>query len=215
MVSDFVALLKDHKTVIDPTLVVLEELYTSRPGVVEPTFAAIAEHLPIQVRRGFSLGNGLSVSNPNSDNPSVVLQRKILAERQRRTLPIFKDLDERYRAAFSSCLRLVKKLYDADITIVGGTDTLPGYSLHRELELYTEAGIPAAKVLQLATIGAARVMRREAELGSLEPGKLADIVMVEGDPAQNISAIRNVRLVIKDGTIFDIRSLQSELGIEP
>src|SRR5438132_8439188 len=69
-----------------------------------------------------------------------------------------KDLNERYRAAFSSCWRLVKKLYNADITIV---------------------------------------------------------VMVEGDPAQNISAIRNIRLVIKGGTIFDIRSLQSELGIEP
>jgi imidazolonepropionase-like amidohydrolase len=76
-------------------------------------------------------------------------------------------------------------------------------------------GIPAAKVLQLATIGAARVMRKEGELGSLEPGKLADMVMVEGDPAQNISAIRKVNLVIKDGTIFDIRSLQGELGIEP
>jgi imidazolonepropionase-like amidohydrolase len=111
-------------------------------------------------------------------------------------------------------LRLVKKLYDAGITIVGGTDTLPGYTLHRELELYTEAGIPAAKVLQLATIGAARVMQKEGELGSLEPGKLADIVMVQGDPAQNISAIRKVNLVIKDGTIFDIRSLQAELGIE-
>jgi hypothetical protein len=215
MVSDFVALLKDHKTVIDPTLAILEELYTSRPGVVEPTFAAIADHLPIQVRRGFSSGNGLTVLNPNSDNPTAVLQRKILAERQRRALPVFKDLDERYRAAFSSCLRLVKKLYDAGITIVGGTDTLPGYTLHRELELYTEAGLPAAKVLQLATIGAARVMRKEGELGSLEPGKLADMVMVEGDPAQNISAIRKVNLVIKDGTIFDIRSLQGELGIEP
>jgi imidazolonepropionase-like amidohydrolase len=124
-------------------------------------------------------------------------------------------LDERYRAAFASCLRLVKKLYDAGITIVGGTDTLPGYTLHRELELYTEAGIPAANVLQLATIGAARVMRKEGELGSLEPGKLADIVMVQGGPAQNISAIRKVNLVIKDGTIFDIRSLQAELGIEP
>jgi imidazolonepropionase-like amidohydrolase len=128
---------------------------------------------------------------------------------------VFKDLDERYRAAFSSCLRLVKKLYDAGITIVSGTDTLPGYTLHRELELYTEAGLPAAKVLQLATIGAARVMRKEGELGSLEPGKLADMVMVEGDPAQNISAIRKVNLVIKDGTIFDIRSLQGELGVEP
>jgi imidazolonepropionase-like amidohydrolase len=58
-------------------------------------------------------------------------------------------------------------------------------------------------------------MRKEGELGSLEPGKLADMVMVEGDPAQNISAIRKVNLVIKDGTIFDIRSLQGELGIEP
>ena len=65
-------------------------------------------------------------------------------------------------------------------------------------------GIPAPKVLQLATLGAARVVKRDAELGSIAPRKLVDVVLVDGDPATHISDIRHVKTVVKDGVVFHV-----------
>ncbi|MGB9105771.1 MAG: amidohydrolase family protein, partial [Terriglobales bacterium] len=106
-------------------------------------------------------------------------------------------------------------LYRAGIPIEAGTDSLAGFSLHRELELYVEAGIPAPAVLQLATLGAARIMKRDRDLGSIAPGKLADVILVDGDPAASISDIRRVSTVIKDGVIYNAAELDRALGVTP
>jgi imidazolonepropionase-like amidohydrolase len=124
-------------------------------------------------------------------------------------------MDARYRESLRAALRMTKLLYDAGIPIVAGTDDLPGFTLHRELELYVEAGIPAPEVLRIATLGAARVARRDRELGSIAPGKLADVILVEGDPAQRISDIRRTVLVIKDGQAFEPAALYRALGVQP
>ena len=96
---------------------------------------------------------------------------------------------------------MAKELYDQGITLDVGTDSLAGFAYHRELELLTESGIPAAKVLQIATITSARTMKRDPDSGSIAPGKLADMVLVAGDPTADISTIRRVRTTIKDGKI--------------
>ncbi|HVE85114.1 MAG TPA: amidohydrolase family protein, partial [Myxococcales bacterium] len=83
------------------------------------------------------------------------------------------------------------------------------------LELYVEAGIPAPRVLQLATLGAAKVMKKDQALGSIAPGKLADLILVDGDPAKQISDIRKVRVVIKDGTRYQVAELDQALGVKP
>ncbi|HEY8211759.1 MAG TPA: amidohydrolase family protein, partial [Myxococcaceae bacterium] len=115
--------------------------------------------------------------------------------------------------SFRQMQLMTKALFDAGVPIVAGTDALPGFSLHRELELYTEAGIPAPKVLQIATLGSARVMKKDKELGSIAPGKLADLILVDGDPSKNMSDIRKVRTVIKDGTRFVVSELDQALGV--
>jgi imidazolonepropionase-like amidohydrolase len=92
---------------------------------------------------------------------------------------------------------------------------LPGFALHRELELYEKAGIPAAKVLQLDTLGAARVMKRDKELGSILPGKLADMILVDGDPSVHVSDIRRVIKVVKDGTMYETAALDEAIGVKP
>src|SRR5690349_24124 len=106
---------------------------------------------------------------------------------------------EQYRRSFENWKRMTKELYDHGVTLDVGTDSYPaGFVYQRELELLTESGIPAAKVLQIATITSARTMKRDADLGSITPGKLADMVLVEGDPTTDINTVRRVRTTIKD-----------------
>jgi imidazolonepropionase-like amidohydrolase len=110
---------------------------------------------------------------------------------------------------------MTRALYDAGVPIVAGTDSLAGFTLHRELELYEQAGIPAPRVLQLATLGAARVMKRDSESGSIAPDKLADMVLVQGNPDAHISDIRKVRIVVKDGVIYQAAEMDRALGVQP
>ncbi len=184
-VKAFIDLLKEHHTVIDPTLGVFEGSYVARKGTMSPTFAAAADRLPPQVRRGLLTGG----------------------------LPVAEGKDQTYRDSFANMERMVKMLYDNGIPIVAGTDGMAGFALDRELELYVQAGIPAPEVLRIATLGAATVMHRDDRLGSVAPGKLADLVIVDGDPTTNISDVRRVRTVVKDGNVFDAKEVAASIGV--
>ncbi|NIW36483.1 MAG: amidohydrolase family protein [Gemmatimonadetes bacterium] len=186
-VQAFIALLRENEVVVDPTVAIFEQMFTAQPGVMAEGPARIADRLPPQVRRGYLAGG----------------------------LPIPEGSEARYRASFRAMLDLVAALHEAGVTLVAGTDALAGFTLHRELELYEEAGIPAAEVLQLATIDAARVAGREAELGSIEPGKLADLIVVDGDPTRGLSAVRRVEQVMKDGVLYDPAEIYEALGVRP
>jgi imidazolonepropionase-like amidohydrolase len=98
---------------------------------------------------------------------------------------------------------------------VAGTDGMAGFDLHRELELYVKAGIPADKVLQIATINTARYVKKDRDLGSITIGKMADILLVEGDPVLNISNIRKTRFVISGSSVFDAGRLYEAITIKP
>lgn len=80
---------------------------------------------------------------------------------------------------------------------------LGGFSAHRELHAFTLAGIPAASALRFGTINGARALGMEAEIGSIAPGKWADLVVVRGDPLADIRNTRNVEVVILEGTRHD------------
>ena len=124
-------------------------------------------------------------------------------------------MDRTYRKSFAKMMELAGLLYRSGIPIEAGTDSMAGFALHRELELDVQAGIPARQVLQNATLNAARIMSLDKELGSIAVGKLADLVLVRGNPADNISDIRNTVLVVKDGVLYQPAELYSELGITP
>ena len=96
-----------------------------------------------------------------------------------------------------------------------GTDSIAGATLHRELENYVALGIPAPEVLRIATLGAARVMKLDGDLGTIAPGKLADLILVDGDPTRKISDIRRVVLTVKDGMVYDPAELYRTLGVKP
>ena len=182
----FIKSLKDHHVVLDPTLSVFEARFTSA-GEIPRGFAPIAKRLPTQVRRGL-LSSGLTPPP---------------------------GMEGRYQQSFARMLELVGMVYRSGIPIEEGTDSMPGFSLHREFELDVQAGIPARKVLQNATLNAARIMHLDRDLGSIRPGKLADLTLVNGDPVANISDIRKTALVVKDGVAYKPAELFSAVGVEP
>lgn len=184
-VRAFIEKLKAKNVVVDPTVSVFESLFTARTGQISPSYAMISDRFPPQERRRFLTGG----------------------------LPVPEGMDERYRASFRKMLEMVGALHDAGVIVVAGTDGLPGFTLHRELELYVEAGISPKDALRIATLTAAQVAKQEQDLGTIEPGKLADFILVDGDPTRNISDIRRVVTVVKDGRVFDPKAIYGEMGI--
>ena len=115
----------------------------------------------------------------------------------------------------SNYVRLLRRLYDAGVTLVAGTDAFGSSSYNAELELYEKAGIPAPTVLQIATIGSARVMKEDRDYGSLSAGKVADIIIVGGKPAEHLSDLRKVEQVIRAGRWYDMHDLKVATGLVP
>jgi hypothetical protein len=185
-VNDFIALLLEHHTTVDVTLATFEGMFTARPGKVSPDLAPVADRLPAQVRRSAYTGG----------------------------LPVTEQNDQLYKDSYDAMLRMTKRMYDAGIPILAGTDATPGIMLHRELELEVRAGIPAPKALQIATFNAARLLK-ENDLGSIAPGKRADLVLVEGNPAEHISDIRRCRLVMKNGVLYNSAEVYGAVSIKP
>jgi imidazolonepropionase-like amidohydrolase len=113
-------------------------------------------------------------------------------------------------------LKLARVLHDAGVPLAFGTDeVLYGFSAERELELYVKAGIPIGDALYAATLGAARIMKRDAELGSVAAGKLADLVLIDGEALTDISVVRRPTLVCKNGKLYDPLALWRSVGIAP
>jgi imidazolonepropionase-like amidohydrolase len=186
-VREFVRMLQVRGVVVDPTAGAFEGLFLDRPGRIPEAWAGIGDRLPPQVRRGLLAGG----------------------------LPVPEGDDARYRASFDAVLKMVRLLHDQGVRIVAGTDGFAGFTLPRELELYVRAGIPPAEVLQIATLGAASVAHRADELGTVTPGKRADVVLVDGRPAERISDVRKVSLVVKDGVVYDPAALFRSVGVRP
>ena len=113
--------------------------------------------------------------------------------------------------ANANYLRLIKRLHEAGVAMIPGTDNSSGATYHTELEIYERAGIPAAQVLQMATIGSARAMKDDRDYGSVAVGKVADIVIINGRPTERLSDLRNVDRVIRAGRLYVPSELRAAL----
>jgi len=186
-VRQFIDFLRQHHTVLDPTVNAFEALFSGDPAAVTPGLESIAPRLPPQVGRQLLSG----------------------------ALAVPAGQEQAYREALPAMLRLLQALHAAGVTIIPGTDAFPGYTLHHELELYVRAGIAPAEVLRLATLTSAQVSGAERDRGVIAPGKLADMILVDGDPATRIGDINRIRSVIKGGSLYDPAAIEAALGIAP
>ena len=180
-----VSFLKDHHTLVDPTMA-LFELFTATtakpPASFEPGVEKIAPELAQQIT--------------DVEPPS---ERSEIADK-----------------VFAKEIEVVGALHRAGIPIVAGTDqSVPGYSLHREIELYVQAGFTPMEAIQAATIVPARAMNVDKELGTVEKGKRGDLILINGDPLQDIHNTRNVEYVITNGTMYHTAELWQSVGFKP
>jgi imidazolonepropionase-like amidohydrolase len=102
----------------------------------------------------------------------------------------------------------VKSVFDAGVPVVLGTDTgffgvLLGVATQIELELLVEAGLTPAEALQAATINAARMIGKERDLGTIEAGKFADLVILDANPLDDIRNVARIHKVIKGGVQYE------------
>ena len=121
--------------------------------------------------------------------------------------------------------RTTKAFYDAGGLLTLGTDNpstgefIAGFSAHRELHTLVLAGIPNAAALKIATINGARALGVSDKLGTIETGKLADLVVIDGNPLADIRNTRKVRMVVKSGMIYDPQELlqqaEGKIGFSP
>jgi imidazolonepropionase-like amidohydrolase len=119
-------------------------------------------------------------------------------------------------ATFRAMETTVRVLHQAGVPIVAGTDqTVPGFSLDREIELHVQAGFTPMEAIQSATIVAARAMGMENDSGTIEVGKRADVILVDGNPLDNISDIRKVSAVFAAGKMYQPAALWSSVGFKP
>jgi hypothetical protein len=186
--KSFLQLLKQKQITVDPTVSIFESMFTHEEGKPSSSMAMVQDRLPIELQRSLRSGGGIGVPN---------------------------GLEETYKKSFSNMLKMVKALYDNGIPLVAGTDDFVGFILHRELENYVKAGIPSAEVLRIATLQAATVAGKSDQFGSIEKNKVADLILIDGNPLNNISDIRKVTTVIKDQSVYQSKDLFEALSIKP
>jgi imidazolonepropionase-like amidohydrolase len=123
---------------------------------------------------------------------------------------------EQMQSRTAQTLAVIGALHKGGVKIVPGSDTgLVGYGLHREIELYVQAGMTPMEAIQSATIVSARAMKLDGDSGTIEVGKRADLILVDGDPLANIADLRKVTRVISNGHVFDPAKLWRSVGFQP
>ena len=181
-----IAFLVQHHTVVDPTLAIFEMETASQSH------------------------------RPETFEPGVLRVAPELSEQLLDVGPAPPpEINALINGVVASDIAIVGALHKAGVPIVAGTDqTVPGFSLYREIELYVQAGFTPMEALQAATIVPARVMKLDKELGTVEAGKRADLIIVGANPLDDIHNIRKVQTVVTGGVMYDCAELWKSVGFK-
>ncbi len=181
--DSMIAALVRHRVVHDPTLVVFEAMaWGDDPRITgHPDLVVAPPSLLENWRTEFTLSGGFTPASFDSS-----------------------------RAAWPAVLRFVKQLHDRGVFLVAGSDAnnpwVPaGPSLHRELELLVDAGIPPAEVIRISTRNGAEALGIGGEVGTIRIGKRADLVLLDADPLARIGNTRRIVAVIQGGRVVSGR----------
>jgi imidazolonepropionase-like amidohydrolase len=117
-------------------------------------------------------------------------------------------------ARLARTLGIIRELHEAGVPVVAGTDEgVPGFSVSREMELYQAAGFSPIDALRAATAVSARAMHLEGEVGTLEPGRRADLLVLDRDPLEDVGNVRALRMVMKAGVLYRASDLRRAAGL--
>jgi imidazolonepropionase-like amidohydrolase len=184
-VKSVIKLLLEHHTVVDPTLALMEIITHSTDKPMSAFEPGILRVAP-ELREGLE------------------------------TMGVPPQRGEQMAAVFRSMVATVRLLHQAGVPIVAGTDqSVPGFSLDREIELHVQAGFTPMEAIQSATLVAARAMGMEKDAGTIEAGKRADVIVVDGNPLENISDIRKVSTVFAGGRMYQPAPLWTAVEFKP
>ena len=182
--KSMIATMARRKIASDPTAMVFEGAFVPENGELSPAYAPFVGTLPPASERSFREG-GFKV-------PAGLTRAD-------------------FRASYAKMVALIGKMYRAGVPINAGTDG-SGIEIIRELEIYLQAGLTPAEALYTATLSPAKLVGKDKMTGSIKVGKVADLVLVEGDPSVRIGDLRQTRTVMLGGKLLDADALRSAAG---
>jgi len=194
--AEFLALAKERKVLYIPTLFVRMGYQLALSGQWQPT----------QEEKRLA-------------DPEILAAMGGLDKLPRDKLPTrVRDLMDAHAPVEPSptALENLRAVHQADIAVAMGTDagnigTLHGPSVFREMDLMVRAGLTPAQVLACATVGGGRMLGMERDLGDVAAGKLADLVLLDGDPLADIANVRRVSRVVRAGRVLDPSQLMESI----
>ena len=121
-----------------------------------------------------------------------------------------------WKQTFDELCEVVRQLHRAGVTLIAGTDIagprIPGFSLHEELALLVQCGLTPMQALQAATSTPASVLNKSKDLGTIEVGKLADLILLDANPLDDIHNTQRIRAVIVGGKLMNRSALDKLLA---
>jgi imidazolonepropionase-like amidohydrolase len=182
--TQIVSTMAKKKIYSDPTMVAFESLYVPENGDLSPSYAPFVGTMPPTTERGFRSGGFAVPKDLTRDN---------------------------YRESWQRMIDLLGKMHKAGVPIAAGTDG-SGIEIVHELEIYQQAGFTPGEALAAATIVPARLVGKDKVTGSIRIGKIADLVLIDGDPSTRIGDLRQTRTVVLGGKMMDADALRKAAG---
>lgn len=173
---------------VDPTYAIHEALLLSRNGELSPGVVDYIDNMPVDTQRS-ARSAWADIATPEDD--------------------------ANYRGAFDQITETLRRMHEAGIFMVPGTDLGGSFAYHRELELYQNIGMTPAEIIAWGSHGMAEYLGVDDELGTIAPGMLADFFLVPGDPTQDFKALKTIALVSANGTFYYPTEIYPEFGIVP
>src|SRR5439155_20889576 len=170
-----------------------------------PTIAKWLRPLSLSAERFRERENQI-LNNPNADLPAAV--RTVTDNAYEKLLKRYKPAQlEQTKVGYEKAKEFIRRFVQAGSILKEGSDPPRGMAallMHQALAIDVEGGVPPMTAIQAATLNVARTFRKDKDYGSVEPGKVADLSIVEGDPLQDIWMTQNIKMVVMDGKVVDI-----------